>query len=459
MLTEQILYIAVIVALILVLAHFSNSTDDIYKQYLYFDYNGTTPPHRAVIKQMTESAWMGNASGVYAKKAKESVERARDAVAWWLASPSESSADGQAFRARYHIIFNSGASEGNNHVIRSLTEGSPERPHVVMSSVEHKTSIDCIKRMCELQLADVTFVDPASDGRMDPADIGSAMNDRTVLVSIMHYNNETGSINDIASIGKAVKTIASLQDRYIAFHVDAVQSFGKVPIPMTDLGIDALTMSFHKIYGTSGLGCLVLNKNLTVHAQIAGTQNDKLRGGTENTASIATIPITMQITMHNRYVKNARLQAYKNYIVQALTQTFVLGDYAQYYGKSDNYDPHTTSSGAIAMVFLGPTVDGMPDARTSAPNTLYLAVVKHAPLSQHFCNIVLRDSLFRDHRVVVSIGSACSAGTGGASHVLNAIKAPYIIRCGVIRISFGDYTTWTQVRALCKALISCIRAQ
>jgi cysteine sulfinate desulfinase/cysteine desulfurase-like protein len=181
---------------------------------------------------------------------------------------------------------------------------------------------------------------------------------------------------------------------------------------------------------------------------------------------VAAIPETMRITMAQRSAKNKRLQTYKNYIVNALISRFSLGDYSQYYGKSDDYDPFVDSSSNVShgrmnydIVFLGPTKNGLPDPEHAAPNTLYFAVVKQAPLAKHFCNINLRDALFEDHRVIASIGSACSASSGGGSHVLTAIKAPYIIRCGVIRISFGDPTTWKQVYALRNALIQSIEKQ
>lgn len=468
--SELFLYTAVIILLVLILVHYSNSAPNIYKKYLYFDYNGTTPPHQSVVRKVSESSWLGNPSGIYAKQAQSTVDEARACIAQWIGDRRNSDT---AMESKYQVIFNSGASEGNNHVIRGLVHASKfanhqNVPHIILSSVEHKTSIDCAKNMKELGLADVTFVDPSADGVVDPASIGSAINDRTVLVSVMHYNNETGAINDIATIGQAVKLASSLQNRYIVFHVDAVQSFGKTPIPMSLLGIDALTMSFHKVYGPSGLGALILNRDAVMQtglgSQISGTQNYKLRGGTENTAAIAAVPETMRLTMSNRVSKNNRLLQYKNYIVNALISRYNLGDYAQYYGKSDDYDPYENSAPLAPndydIIFIGPTMaNGLPDPERSAPNTLYFAVVKRAPLSRHFCNINLRDALFEKHRVVASIGSACSASGSGSSHVLTAIKAPYIIRCGVIRISFGDPTTWKQVAALRKALISCIEEQ
>lgn len=466
--SEWVLYTAVIILLILILAHFSNTTPNIYRKYTYFDYNGTTPPDRSVVRKQAESAWLGNPSGVYAKQAKAAVANARVRVAAWLASRGTDDAGEsiEDFQKTYDIIFNSGASEGNNHVMRSLIEMTGEespRSHIVISSTEHKTSIDCAKRLHELGLADVTFVDPAGDGRLDPASIGAAINERTVLVTVMHYNNETGAINDIATIGRGVRTVSTLQNRRIVFHVDAVQSFGKTPIPMTALGIDALTMSFHKIYGPAGLGALIVRSDITLNSQVTGSQNGGLRGGTENTAAIASVPETMKVMTHARASKNARMLAYKNYVVRTLLShpAFVLGHYSQYYGQSDDFDPYEGSDRArYELIFMGPTTsDGLPDSSAAAPNTLYMAVVKRAPLSEHFCNIVLRDTLFEKHKVIVSIGSACSASAGGGSHVLTALKAPYIIRCGVVRISFGDPTTWGQVRTLCSALISSITAQ
>jgi cysteine desulfurase len=464
---EYFLYGALIILLLLILMHFSNPVVSIYDRYLYFDYNGTTPPHKAVARKVYESSWLGNPSGVYAKLAQSAVESARYAVAGWLSSPGQSCED---FLSGNYVIFNSGASEGNNHVIRGIVEANRKPdvgavPHIVMSAIEHKTSIDCAKRMKELGLADVSFIEPAADGRIDPASVGRAIKDATVLVSVLHYGNETGAINDIPAIGQAVRLVASMQNRPILFHVDAVQSFGKTPIPMLSWGIDALTMSYHKIYGPSGLGTLIVRKSVAdgLGAQIQGTQNYKLRGGTENTASIAAIPITMQLTMKDRLRKNEQMQRYKEWVVAALASEFTVGSYSQYYGKSDDYEPYTSTDGGADggnadVIFLGPTTAGLPDSRYATPNTLYFAIVKRAPLSQHFCNIRLRDTLFEKHRVIVSIGSACSASSGG-SYVLTSLKAPYIIRCGVVRISFGDPTTWTQVRTMSRALITCIHSQ
>ena len=129
---------------------------------------------------------------------------------------------------------------------------------------------------------------------------------------------------------------------------------------------------------------------------------------------------------------------------------FTSGSYSQYYGQSDDFDPFTSADGSAEIIMLGSNV---------LPSTLYFAVVNHAPLSKHFCNIKLRDTLFDKWRVVTSIGSACSASKSTSSHVLNAIKAPYIIRCGAIRVSFGDVTTWSEVRKLSQALINCIHEQ
>lgn len=459
--SEYVLYVALIILLILVLMHFSDSSVNIYKRYRYFDYNGTTPPHASVIKKLAENAWLGNPSAQYATHARDAISQAQASIAHWLKSVGQ---DADAFTSANYVIFNSGASEGNNHIIRSVA--SRDRPHIVISAIEHKTSIDCAKHLAELGLVEVTFVEPTAEGIIEPVSVARAMNERTVLVSVMHINNETGAINDIAGISEAIRaTSAQLKpdaSHRAMFHVDAVQSFGKMPIPMNAWGIDALTMSFHKICGPAGLGALVLNRNVNITAQIAGTQNFALRGGTENVAAIAAVPETMRIMTHKREAKNAQLRAYGEYVIRALLDTpgAQLGNYARYYGKSDDYDPYAGVPGTpgvpgvFDIVPLGPA-----DAQRKAPNTLYFAIVKHAPLARHFCNIEFRDSLFEKHRVVVSIGSACSASKTTASHVLNAMKAPYIIRCGVVRVSFGDLTTWSEVRALVAALRACIRDQ
>jgi cysteine desulfurase len=464
--SEFALYAALLILLVLVLAYFSNTRTNVFKKYAYFDYNGTTPPLPQVTKKMYNNALLGNPSGIYASAAKTAVSEARNAIASHITSDGETP---EQLLDRFYVVFNSGASEGNNMVIRSIVmqnRTGPEPPHVVISAVEHKTSIDCAKQLQEEGLATITFVEPAADGTIDPASVAVAIKPETVLVSIMHFNNETGAINDISAIGQAVRAMSANLGRYIPFHSDVVQSIGKMHIPIEKYNIDAITMSFHKMYGPAGLGALVIRKTLAkdLPAQIAGTQNYGLRGGTENTAAISAIPESINTTLSHRHDKNIRLRKFKKYIEASLLSMngAKLGNYSQYYGMSDDYDPfsNVTAKPEFDIVFIGPTQsDGLPDPERTSPNTLTFAIVKHAPVGKHFCNIELRDSLFSEHRVVVSIGSACSTSSTSGSHVLTSMKAPYIIRCGVIRISFGDTTSMSDVRKLAFALNDRISAQ
>lgn len=442
---------AIIIAVILVLiilcisSLITNQGENIFKEYYYFDNNGTTDMPRCVVRAIERASHLGNASATYGTSAREKIDDLTLLVSNWLQLQS------------FHLVtFNSGASEGNNTIIRGVVEKhfatSGERGHIVLSAIEHKTSLECAELLQKAKMVDVTLVAPQPDGTITAADVAAAMRPNTILVSVMASNNETGTIMPIADITRAVKAINPL----VIMHTDAVQSFGKYTLPISSIGLDALTMSFHKMQGPPGLGCLVLSELAVsrMNPLIAGSQNFALRGGTENIPAIAGAAEAMRYTLHNRHQKNLHLMAMKSYILGALSKRYKFGKFADYYGRSDDYSPSVTSdSDEIEIVPLGPACPKMAN-----PNTLLLSIVKRGPLKQHFCNIQLKKDLL-ERKTIISIGSACNTSAPGASHVLMAIKAPYVIRCGVIRISLGDQNTMRDCKALVRNLIECIGLQ
>lgn len=448
MIAILIVFILVILAYLL----FRPKSETIYDK-IYFDNNSTTQPHTDVVKAVANAAYLGNPSASYSFGARIEQDKLRSKVLKWCGVTEDT----------HLCLVTSGASESNNLIIRSIVDAAHKRnskvsPHVIMSSIEHKTSIDCINQLVEDGRATVTFVAPNIYGQVNPADVEKAIQPSTVLITIMHANNELGTINDIKTIG----TIAN--NNKIPFHTDVVQTFGKVPPEMNKMGINALSMSFHKMNGPMGIGCLVIDKTLAsnIDAQISGSQNEHLRGGTENIPAIAGAAVAMDITHKKRIEKNLHLEEMKDMIMSELSDYFIFHKYSDYANKSDDdalnmVKTQVNNEKSKAIIVLGPTDDmGRPNDNLTLPNTILLSVVNMPGGStgvgdsyQRFCNIKLKSDLAA-MGVMISIGSACLTSAKGPSHVLKAINAPFIIRCGVVRISLGDYNTKAQVHEFCK---------
>jgi len=434
-----------------------NTEFNIFKDYVYLDNNGTTPPHASVIKKMSENAFLGNASSTYGNAAREEIAKTNN----WICRALEiGNKDTQPV-----IIYTSGASESNNLFLRGVVDfywlmeakkGNDHSsiPNIILSDVEHKTSIECAKQLASLQRAEVTFIAPRVNGTIDPMEIAYAIKPNTVGISIMHVNNETGAINDVAQIAKIAAS------RGIPFHTDIAQSFGKIYHEICNpfANTVAMSISFHKLYGPVGVGALVVSRSmaeiLANVPQICGNQNYGLRGGTENVAGIVGAGEAIKLSTFGRIIKNAELLGFKKHIINFIQSNFIVQKYEEYAGKPEQYDPFTQSVRRRPIViFLGPVdFSGFPDLENSAPNTLLISFVRQIPLRDHFCNIILKEKLLEEG-IIVSIGSACNTTEGQPSHVLTAMKAPYIVRCGVIRISFGDYNTLTDIKKFEQALL------
>jgi len=240
---------------------------------------------------------------------------------------------------------------------------------------------------------------------------------------------------------------------------------------MGEQGISALSMSFHKMHGPQGIGLLVIKKSLLARlpAQISGSQNGGKRGGTENLPAIAGAVCAMKITLADRAAKNAKMQRLKNIIVDGLQKEFMPMDFISLRGMSDedaeSKVANSPTSAQKALVVMGSTVDGSPDVSRTNPNTLMVSVINLPKLDsadsvdsvkqslyKKFCNIKLKSDL-AGAGAIVSIGSACQTGEKGASHVLHALGAPFIVRCGVVRISLSDYSTEADARAFVKKFV------
>jgi len=247
------------------------------KKPVYLDYAATTPVDPAVademIKYLTPDGLFGNPASRthgFGWQAEAAVESARGQVASLIhADPRE-------------IVWTSGATESDNLAIKGAVAGR-DNPHIITSAIEHKAVVDTCKYL-ESRGVDVTWLSPCSDGRIQPEQVFDALRPETVLVSLMLVNNELGCVTDITAIG------SELRKRGVLFHVDAAQAAGKLPIDVTAMQVDLMSLSGHKVYGPKGVGALYVRRSpdVRIEAQIHGGGHERgMRSGTLPTHQIA----------------------------------------------------------------------------------------------------------------------------------------------------------------------------
>lgn len=237
--------------------------------HIYLDYNATTPVDREVLEAMLPcfAENFGNASSIHScgQHGRSAVDAARDSVATLIgAKPAE-------------IVFTSGGTEADNLALfGSVAASNQSRKHIITTAIEHHAVLNAAQAL-EKQGIEVTYVSVGSDGVVDPQDIRRALRPETILISVMHANNELGTIQPIEKIGR----IAAEADVY--FHCDAVQSAGKVPLEVESLGVNLLSISAHKIYGPKGVGALYVRAGTSIEPQFHGGHHERdRRPGTEN---------------------------------------------------------------------------------------------------------------------------------------------------------------------------------
>jgi cysteine desulfurase len=357
---------------------------------VYLDNNATTEVHPAVLESMIPiyGELYGNPSSIHGigREASSKMEEARETVAGLInCDPDE-------------IYFTSGGTEADNlALIGTAMTNSDRGRHVITSSIEHHAVLESC-HFLEKKGFEVTYLPVDGRGFVDPDDLRKAIRKDTILVSIMHVNNEIGTIQDIPKLSSVAMQAG------VYFHTDAVQSIGKLPVNVAEMGVDMLSMSAHKINGPKGIGFLYVKQGTRIEPILHGGSHERhMRAGTENVAGIVGLAKALEISCG---IMDSELERYEKF-----------SDRMWEYLRGNVPD--------IAL--------NGPEDRGRLKNTLNIS----------FKGIESEAMLLRLDAVGIAVasGSACSSGSAEPSHVMKAIGADPLVFRSSVRISFGKFTT------------------
>ncbi|MDR2676906.1 MAG: cysteine desulfurase [Endomicrobium sp.] len=365
---------------------------------IYLDNSATTAVYPEVIDVMQKyfSKIYGNASSLhnFGKQAKIVLNNARDIIASKLnADPEE-------------IFFTSCGTESDNIAISGILNAYKQRGHIITSSIEHHAVFYLCKHL-EKNGYRVTYLGVNKDGIVSIEDFKKSVKDDTLLVTIMHANNEIGAIQPIETIANELRKINKTRKNKIYFHTDAVQTIGKLQLDVKKLNVDLLAMSAHKFNGPKGIGGLYVKKGTHISPiTFGGHQENGLRPGTENIPAIIGFAKAFEISNTKIEEKNRHIFNLKEKLKKGILDTI----------------PNIIINGS---------------GNKSVSNILNVS----------FSCVEAEALLFMldRHGIAVSTGSACASGSSGPSHVLSALHVDPIIARGAIRFSFGCYNTETEV--------------
>jgi len=368
---------------------------------IYLDNAASTAVHPDVVKEMLPyfDVQYGNPSSIhqFGRKARNAIQKARKQVAALIGAESN------------EILFTSGGTESNNTILDGVltSNGEPNPEHITTSSIEHEAVLQPCKEF-ENEGIKITYLPVDEYGIVNPDDITNSINSHTVLVSIMFANNEVGTIQPIKEISEICKKYQ------IPLHTDAVQAVGKIPINVKDLGVDALSISSHKINGPKGIGALFIKKGLMVTPQIlGGGQENGMRSGTENVSSIVGFGKACEIAKDKL---SDNISHFHSLYSSMLTKTIKELTHVKLNGH-----PERRIFNNIHLTFMGVNGEDL---------------------------IIKLD----EHGIAASTGSACSVHTQKASHVLKAMGFNHEQITGSLRLSFGYTNTLDEINQTVEVL-------
>ena len=371
---------------------------------VYLDYNATTPIDPEVASEMIPyiQTFFGNPSSSYAigRNNREAVNRARQQVADLInADPEE-------------IVFTSGGTESNNYAIRGIAFAYKEKgKHIITSSIEHPAVTEVCKYLSSLGW-DITYLPVDRNGKADPKDVENAIRKDTGLITIMHANNEVGTIQPIKEIAGIAKK------NNIVFHTDAAQSVGKIDTDVKKLGVDLLTIAGHKLYAPKGIGALYIKQGTRIENLMYGAgQENGSRPGTENVVHIVALGKACEIAQRDFDKNVSTMLSARERLLNGLKSK--LGERIRVNGELSN----------------------------TLPNTLSIAFDKTE--AHTLASLISKE-------VYISTGSACHADSIEISSVLKAMNVNLMTAASTLRISTGKYTNEKEIDFAIESIVNAV---
>lgn len=386
---------------------------------IYLDNAATTAPDPEVIDAMLPwlKAGYGNASSVHSagRQAKVMIEDSRDMFAEFIGARSS------------EIYFTSGGTEADNFAVKGIAfsrlgsmPDSGLRPHIISSAIEHSAVLDTLEYLKHRFAVEVTYLSPGRFGHIDPDEVEKAIRPETILLTIMHSNNELGVINSTLPLARAARS------RNIPFFTDAVQSLGKTEVNVGKMECDAASFSGHKIYGPKGIGALFIKKDTAIDKFIHGGKQERdRRGGTENTAAIAGFAKAIELLKSRKKTDIELYSALREHFVKSMRNVF---------GSS--------------VIFNSPGCAESPGNLEYLPNIVSISF-DPASIKADADTLLIKLDM---KKIAVSSGSACTSGSVQPSHVLKALGYDDSTARSSLRVSFGRTNTIGDIDTLVDAL-------
>jgi cysteine desulfurase len=366
---------------------------------IYLDNNATTPIDPAVAEKMSQfiKEHFGNPSSLYpiGRKVKEIITEGREVIAKAIGA------------VRTEIIFTGSGTEADNLAIRGVLDAFPDKNEIITSAIEHPAVMNTASYL-EKKGAKVTYVPVDKYGTVDIDFLKNAITPQTALISVMHANNELGTIQPIEKISKIAR------ERGVLVHTDAVQAFGKIAVNVNKLGIDLLSISAHKVYGPKGVGALYIRKGTDIWPLIyGGSQEREMRAGTENTIGIVGFGEAVRVMTERRDKDKKRIAKLSEQLKKGIEEKIPK---VKFNGHEKN-----RMKGTLNFSFYGLEAEAI---------LLALATKE----------------------IYVSTGSACSEGAEEVSHVLEAIGLKPEVARSSVRMSLGRFNTEEDIKTVLEEL-------